>query len=119
LEDAQIEVFYDKNERHRILAADVEEYLRPIYQSEARFVVVLLGKSYPKKIWTKFESDQFKDRFGKDSVIPIWFADAPPGMFDETRKYGGITFDGGKPPEPQLREIADLLLGKLADSRHG
>ena len=30
-------MFYDKNEQHRILAEHVEEYLRPIYQSEASF----------------------------------------------------------------------------------
>ena len=34
LEDEQVEVFYDHNEQHRIIAVDIEEYLRPIYQSE-------------------------------------------------------------------------------------
>ena len=29
----EISVFYDKNEQHRILANDVEEYLAPIYRS--------------------------------------------------------------------------------------
>ena len=32
LSENEVEVFYDKNEQHRILAEDVEEYLRPIYQ---------------------------------------------------------------------------------------
>jgi hypothetical protein len=67
----EISVFYDKNEQHRILANDVEEYLAPIYRSESRFVVVLLSRDYPRKIWTKFESEQFKQRFGDHSVIPI------------------------------------------------
>ena len=116
LQEAEVEVFYDRNERHRILASDVEEYLRPIYQSEARFVVVLLGAAYPKKIWTKFESEQFRDRFGKDTVIPVWFADTPPGMFDETRKYGGFVIDRGKPIEPQIDELVALLLRKLGES---
>jgi hypothetical protein len=35
LAENEVEVFYDKNEQHRILAQDVEEYLRPIYQTEA------------------------------------------------------------------------------------
>jgi hypothetical protein len=26
-------------------------------------------------------------------VVPIWFEDAPPGLFDESRRVGGITFD--------------------------
>ncbi|HYS09029.1 MAG TPA: hypothetical protein VEP66_09800, partial [Myxococcales bacterium] len=37
LDEREIAVFYDKNEQHRILAEHVEEYLRPIYQSEASF----------------------------------------------------------------------------------
>jgi hypothetical protein len=116
-EEAQTEVFYDKNEQHRILAADVEQYLRPIYQSEARFVIVLLSATYPKKVWTKFESDQFKERFGQDAVIPIWFADAPPGMFDESRRYGGLTYDRSQPMDEQVKSIAELILRKLSDTR--
>jgi hypothetical protein len=86
----EVEVFYDKNEQHRILAADVEEYLRPIYQTEAHFVIVLLGREYPKRIWTKFESDAFKERFSDGSVIPMWFATVDESMFDVTRKKGGL-----------------------------
>jgi hypothetical protein len=117
LQDAETEVFYDKSEQHRILAADVEEYLRPIYQSEARFIVVLIGTAYPKKIWTRFESDQFRERFGTDSVIPIWFSNVPAGAFDNSRKYGGWTLDRNKPMSAQLDELKDTLLRKLADSR--
>jgi hypothetical protein len=117
LEEEEVEVFYDHNEQHRILAADIEEYLRPIYQSEARFVLPLLSPTYPKKIWTKIESDQFKNRFGQDSVIPIWFTTAPPGMFDETRRIGGITFDPDKNVPEQLTKIAGLLIKKLTDVR--
>ena len=95
LSERELSVFYDKNEQHRILAENVEDYLAPIYKSEAAFVVVLLGKEYPKRIWAKFESEQFKERFGENAVIPIWFPEAPPGMFDETTKVGGITFDPG------------------------
>jgi hypothetical protein len=117
LQEAEVEVFYDHNEQHRIIAVDVEEYLRPIYQSEARFIVALLSRSYPKKIWTKFESEQFKQRFGNNAVIPIWFTDAPPGLFDETRKYGGFTYNPAEPLEPQAQEFVELLLRKLADER--
>jgi hypothetical protein len=83
LDDEEVAVFYDKNEQHRILAENVEEYLRPIYQSEATLVVCLLGPEYPKRIWTKIESDAFKERFKNGEVIPIWFSNAPTGMFDE------------------------------------
>lgn len=69
LTESEISVFYDKNEQHRILASNVEDYLAPIYRSEAEFVVVLLGKEYPKRIWTKFESEQFKKRFGETALF--------------------------------------------------
>ena len=35
LNDYQLEVFYDKDDEHRILANDVEKYLAPIYRSSA------------------------------------------------------------------------------------
>ena len=117
LEAAEVEVFYDKNEQHRMIASDIEEYLRPIYQSEALFVVALLSATYPTKIWTKFESDHFKNRFKGNSVVPVWFADAPVGTFDESRRVGGFTFDRGRPHQEQIRGLAATLLRKLSDSR--
>jgi hypothetical protein len=117
LQDREISVFYDRNEQHRILANDVEEYLAPIYRSESRFVVPLLSASYPKKIWTKFESDQFKNRFGDKSIIPIWFADAPPGMFDETRRVGGLILDRNMPMVDQIPLIVNILSRKLEEDR--
>lgn len=117
LSEHELSVFYDKNEQHRILAQNVEDYLAPIYKSEAAFVVVLLGKEYPKRIWTKFESDQFKERFGDNAVIPIWFSDAPPGMFDETTKVGGVTFDRESDIKAQISEICELLCSKIAEHK--
>ncbi|MGC2182990.1 MAG: hypothetical protein WA637_06915, partial [Terriglobales bacterium] len=84
LSEGELEVFYDENEQARILADSVEDYLGPIYASEAAYVIVLLGPEYPKRIWTAFESEQFRARFGEKTVIPIWFTTAPPGMFDES-----------------------------------
>src|ERR1700730_7165299 len=78
--------FSMKTRQHRILARDVEDYLAPIYRTEARFVVCFLSPDYPKRVWTRFESRQFKERFGQDSVIPIWFTTAPPGTFDESAR---------------------------------
>lgn len=110
LTEREISVFYDKNEQHRILANDVEEYLAPIYRSESRFVLPLLSKEYPKKIWTKFESDQFKERFGEGSIIPVWYTDCPVGLFDETKRVGGLTFD----PSCNIGDQADAIVNALA-----
>jgi hypothetical protein len=117
LEEREFEIFYDRNEQHRILAEDVEDYLRPIYQSDAEYVVVLLGLEYPKRVWTRFESQQFRDRFKSGAVIPVWFANVPPGVFDESSRVGGITFDPAGDINAQVQKIADLLARKIEEKR--
>lgn len=115
--EREISVFYDKNEQHRILAANVEDYLAPIYNSEAEFVVVLISKDYPRKIWTKFESDHFKQRFGENSIIPIWFSDTDISSFDESRKYGGLTFNVINDLEDEAESIVAIISKKLEEKR--
>jgi hypothetical protein len=117
LTDFELEVFYDKNEQHRILAEDVEDYLRPIYQSDARLVVALLGPDYPKRIWTRFESEQFRRRLGDNAVVPVWFATVAEGAFDESRRVGGFTFDPNALLEQQVSDLAELLLAKTGQFR--
>lgn len=111
----EIEVFYDKQEQHRILAQDIEDYLGPIYRSEAEYVVCLLSPDYPKRIWAKFESDQFEERFGTNSVIPIIFTNSPLGMFDKVSKIGSLKFDPSNDINAQINNIVTLLKKKLAD----
>jgi hypothetical protein len=113
----EMEVFYDKDDQHRILAEDIEAYLAPIYRTEARFVIPLLSKNFPKKIWTKFESEQFKTRFGSGSVIPIWFTDAPPGMFDESTRVGGLTIDPNGDLDARIAAICASLVKKVGEER--
>jgi hypothetical protein len=117
LTEDEFSVFYDRNERYRILAENVEEYLAPIYRSEADFVIALLGPDYPQRIWAKFESEQFKNRFKSGSVVPVWFRNCPPGMFDESTKVGGYTFDPDGDVQAQLTELADALKRKIAEKR--
>jgi len=115
LTDCEFSVFYDENEQHRILAENIEDYLAPIYRSEAKYVICLLSSTYPTRIWAKFESDQFKQRFGDHCVIPVLFKDVPLGMFDEVSKVGGITFDPSRDMSPQVHEIVHLLTKKLGE----
>jgi hypothetical protein len=117
LQEHELEVFFDEDQQHLILASDVEQYLAPIYRSEARFVIAFLSREYPKKIWTKFESDNFKERFGEGSVIPIWFADAPPGVFDESGRVGGFFYDSANDQEQQVARITDSLVKRAAAER--
>lgn len=117
LSSMEFEVFYDHNEQHRMLAEDIEDYLRPIYMTDAQFVIALLGASYPKKIWTRFESQQFKDRFKENAVIPIWFDNAPDGVFDESAKVGGYVLDTSKDLNSEIKIIAELCRKKIAANR--
>lgn len=115
LTEQEISTFYDKNEQHRIIASNVEEYLAPIYQSEANLIIVFIGNDYPKRIWTQFESRQFKDRFGEGSVIPVWFNELNYSSFDTSREYGGYTIISGKEVYKQMAELATVIAGKLAE----
>lgn len=78
---------------------------------------MLLSRDYPRKIWTKFESEQFKQRFGDHSVIPIWYSDLAPGLFDATRRVGGMTFDPSADHDAQVQAIVGSLAGKLEEER--
>ena len=116
LQERELEVFYDKNEQHRILVAYVEEYLGPIYSSDAQLVISILGPDYPKRIWTKFESEQFKQRFKSGEVIPIVLNTAPLGVFDSATKVGHILFDKTGDMVTQILSATESLIGKALKS---
>jgi hypothetical protein len=117
LTEREVVTFYDENEQHRILARDVETYLAPIYRSEAKYVVPLLSSEFPTRIWTKFESDNFRQRFGDNAVMPIRFSTAQPGFFSDDQRYGGLPFDPNGDVEAQLQGIADVLCRRLVEDR--
>ena len=117
LQENEMEVFYDRNEQHRILAEDVEEYLAPIYSSDAQLVVCILGPEYPKRIWTKFESMQFRQRFKSGEVVPIVLDTVPLGLFDSAAQVGHIAWKTGADLNAQAVEAASLLSRKCAEFR--
>jgi hypothetical protein len=117
LQENELEVFYDRNEQHRILAEDVEEYLQPIYFSDAQLVICILGPDYPKRVWTKFESELFKQRFKSGEVIPIVLSSAPLGVFDSATKVGYIPWDRSKDFMTQVRSTSEVLLRKCVEAR--
>lgn len=117
LMEAETEVFYDFNEQHRILAEDIEEYLRPIYESEAAFIICILSQSYPERIWTRFESDAFRSRLVEGAVIAIRFKGEPASVFDKTGRYGSLQYDPEQERGPQVERMVATLLRKLEESR--
>ncbi len=117
LSEREVAVFYDESEQHRIIAQNVEEYLGPIYRRDADYVVALLSPAYPTRIWTKFESDNFREQFGKNAVIPIRYTSVQSGFFSDESKYGGLSFDPAGDEVRQLQEIAEILCRRLVSDR--
>ena len=117
LGEREVASFYDENEQHRIIAQNVEDYLAPIYRSEAKYVIVIQSENYPTRIWTKFESDNFKERFGQGSIIAIRFTNLRPGFFSEDSKYGGVSFDPAADLEYQASMITDVLCRRLVEDK--
>ncbi|WP_247895920.1 TIR domain-containing protein [Azospirillum brasilense] len=117
LEDREIHVFYDFNEQHLIIGADVEEYLAPIYRSEAKYIVPFLSPQYPTRLWTKIESENFKHRFGNQSVLPIRFTTVQEGFFSDIQKYGGLVYDPTGNLDQQVETIANTLEKRLSSDK--
>ena len=117
LSERQLAVFYDNDEQHRIIAEDVEDYLVPIYKTEAMFVLPILSPTYPTRIWAKIESDAFKERFGQSAVIPIKLSTVQEGFFNDYMRYGYLALDMSGDIEAQLIKIADTLGRRMLDER--
>lgn len=115
LEDLGHAVFYDYAEQHRILGEDVEAYLGPIYASGSRYVVAVLGEMYGRKRWTLFESEQYKDRYQKGEVLPIWSTKVPPSATDPARDRGGLDYNPDGDLRGQAVAHADIISKKLAE----
>lgn len=113
----EFEVFYDFHEQHRIVAEDIEDYLRPIYQSEARYVVAFLGQDYPRKIWTNIESDAFRNRLADGEVIPILFDDSSPSIFDPSRKIGNLQIDRKANRADEVERVCKVLIRKMSETQ--
>jgi hypothetical protein len=114
LSDEELQVFYDFAEQERILAEDIGQYLGPIYESKARFVVAVLGEHYGEKRWTIMESDRFKNRIERGEVIPVWSTAVPVSAFDKTRDIGALRFDPTRDLTAQAREVAGAVARKIA-----
>jgi hypothetical protein len=117
LKERELQVFYDFDEADAIAGADLEKYLAPIYASESELVLALIGPEYPRRVWTKFESDQFKARFGEGRVVPIFISGFQPSFFDEFFKVGGFSIIRDATLEPQIKFIAEALSKKIVSFR--
>lgn len=104
-----VRVFYDEFEVVSLWGKDLYQHLSEIYQSKARFCVILSSKHYADKLWTKHELKQAQARAFKQNqeyILPVRLDDTSlPGIsqtigYLDHRKVG----DEG---------VAALLLKKL------
>jgi hypothetical protein len=114
--DKEVSVFYDKNEQHRILSSNIEEYLEPIYQSEADFVICIIDKDYPTRIWTAFEAGTFKDRVKRGEVIPIVVDGTPIDAFSSLAKIGHLSVSRSDNLQATLLDVTTMIAKKLTDA---
>lgn len=117
LQEREMEVFYDRNDQHRMLAVDIEEYLAPIYNSQAKFIICILSENYPQRIWTNFESKQFKNRFNIGEVIPVVVNDFGFSPFDKVGNIGHYHWDTSRDNKKQAAELVELLAMKIMEKR--
>lgn len=114
LKEHDLQIFYDFDQAHEIAGADLEKYLAPIYGSESEFILALISGSYPTRVWAKFESEQFRVRFGEDRVIPVFLDGTQPTFFDELFKRGGFSIRRSDDVGRQCAGIAETLAKKIA-----
>ncbi len=114
LTENEYSVFYDKDMAADILGKDLDKYFAPIYEADATYVIAMIDSNYPKKVWTVFESDKYKDRFGQDAVIPILFEDFSPSPMDALYNKGYDRIDSTKGNiEEQVDAIVNRLIEKM------
>jgi hypothetical protein len=62
-------------------------------------------------------SDNFRERFGTGSVIPIRYTTVVPGFFTEDARYGGLTFDPTGDLTAQAEGIANTLCKRIIEDK--
>ena len=117
LAEREIQVFYDMDEQHALLGNNVEEYLARVYQRDSSFVVCILSRDYPVRVWTNFEAAGFKERIGQNSVIPVLCSDATIMPTDALSTIGRLSIDMTIELDPQIEAISDVLSRHIMQHR--
>ena len=110
-------VFYDSDAKADILGKDLEEYFKPIYTSEAEYIIVFMDKNYAHKVWTVFESKLYRDRFKKEEIIPVITNDFQLSATDPLFHIGYQKIDLNENPHVQMTELAALIDEKIRQKR--
>ena len=63
-------IFYSPKEQVALIGQDGENFFERLFK-EAKQVIVIISKSYKKKIWTRYEWDIILERELENRFIPI------------------------------------------------
>jgi len=117
LESQGYSVFYDFDHQHDILGQDVEEYLKPIYSKECRYVVAVIGEMYGRKQWTELEYQNYRDRIGVGEVLFVRSMKFHYSFTDETSGIGSLTYDPDGDLGKEARRVAKVISKRLENSQ--
>lgn len=102
-------VFYDEYEKSKMWGKDLYEYLSTIYQTKAKYCLILISEHYVKKVWTKLERKSAQARAFLDEneyILPLRLDNTKvPGILPTTAY---IDFNN-----ESMDEIIKLLIDKI------
>lgn len=102
-------IFYDEYEKSKMWGKDLYEYLTTVYQTKAKYCLIVISEHYVKKIWTKLERKSAQSRAFMDEneyILPLRLDSVEvPGILPTT---GYIDFRN-----ETIDEITKLLVEKI------
>ena len=75
LKQQDVVTFYDFDQQAMLLGDDLEEILRSIYETSAKYYVLFMDDVYAEKVWTKFEKDIMTHSTRSKHIIPVILTD--------------------------------------------
>lgn len=109
LKSNNIKLFYDKYETVDIWGKNLYTHLDKIYQTESKYCVIFISKSYANSLWTNHERASAQARAFKENeeyILPVRLDETIiPGLL------GTIAYIDGKNNSPD--QICRLIMNKL------
>lgn len=106
-------VFYDEDERARLLGENLVDLLTDVYQNKARYVAMFVSQAYAEKMWTRVERQSAMARAAQQRtayILPIRMDDTElPGLLP-TVGYLDARIEG-------LDGVISVLREKLGNER--
>jgi hypothetical protein len=90
LKNADVRVFYDRDEQAELWGKDLYQHLQTIYRDKARYCLVFVSQHYIRKRWTGHELKQAQARAFRENreyILPLRLDDTDLPGLNETIGY--------------------------------